>query len=147
MKNSHLLQAPDFLQFSLYQLLTSHPTSFTIASHPPVKNATTYTTNTYRKSGTLFRHLIFHNNLCINNLSIFIPSNSSRRYTSGAKSAWKAVFRPDVICQENWDRPQRALHGRLGISQRYTSGAKRAWKANFRPNVTRQENRKQHRGV
>ena len=69
-------------------------------------------------------------------------SGSSRRYTSGAKSAWSADFLPDVIRQENKEVPQRGLEGRLAISRRYTSGAKPAWNGAFRPNVTRPENRK-----
>ena len=84
-------------------------------------------------------YLIYRNHHCINNLSVFIPSNSSRRYTSGAKPAWNGVFRPNVTRQENRKVTQRALHGRLGISQRYTSGAKSAWKGDFDPGVIRRE--------
>ena len=40
----------------------------------------------------------------------------SRRYTSGAKSAWEADFHPDVTRQENREVPQRGLQGTLGIS-------------------------------
>ena len=53
-------------------------------------------------------------------------SGSSRRYTSGAKSAWNADFHPDVTRPENREVPQRGLEGRWAISRRYTSGAKSA---------------------
>ena len=66
---------------------------------------------------------------------------NSERYTSGAKSAWKADFVPDVTRPENREVPQRGLEGMLAISRRYTSGAKSAWKADFHPDVTRPENR------
>ena len=73
-------------------------------------------------------------------------SGSSRRYTSGAKSAWEAVFLPDVIRPENREVPQSGLEGRLAISRRYTSGAKSVWEADFLPDVTRSENREGQNG-
>ena len=74
-------------------------------------------------------------------------SGSSRRYTSGAKSAWNADFHPNVTRQENREVPQRCLEGRLAISRRYTSGAKPAWNGVFRPNVTHRENRRCYSGA
>ena len=71
---------------------------------------------------------------------------SSRRYTSGAKSAWEAVFHPDVTRPENREVPQSGLEGRLAISRRYTSGAKSVWEADFLPDVTRPENREGQNG-
>ena len=62
---------------------------------------------------------------------------SSWCHTSGAKSAWKAVFHPDVIDREKRKVPQRGLEGRLGISWCDTSGkaeaAKRGRKVPYKP--------------